>query len=69
MGLYKRGDIWWYNFVHDGEHIQKSSRMADQAEQLTDNPIILGNLPRPLPLAEGNLPKLSASSTGGCNTI
>jgi hypothetical protein len=37
MGLYKRGDIWWYNFVHDDEQIQKSSRMADQAEQLTDN--------------------------------
>jgi hypothetical protein len=48
MGLYKHGDIWWYNFVHDGEHIQKSSRMADQAEQL---PIIsalraLGSSPK-----------------------
>lgn len=30
MTLYRRGEIWWYNFVHNGEHIQKSTRQKNQ---------------------------------------
>jgi integrase len=30
MTLYKRGNVYWYNFKHDGVHIQKSTRQSNQ---------------------------------------
>jgi integrase len=29
MTLYKRGSVYWYNFKHDGVHIQKSTRQSN----------------------------------------
>jgi integrase len=28
--IYRRGKIWWFNFVYNGKHIQKSTRQANK---------------------------------------
>ena len=32
MGIYKRGNVWWYKFKKDGRPYYKSSESADPAE-------------------------------------
>jgi integrase len=36
MGVYKRGDVWWYSFVFKGERIQESTKQSNKrvAEQI-----------------------------------
>lgn len=36
MSLYKRGDVWWYEFVFSGERIRESTKQANKrvAEQM-----------------------------------
>ena len=29
MGIFKRGNVYWYHFVFDGEHIQKSTKQGN----------------------------------------
>lgn len=31
MALYKRGDVYWFHFIFDGRHIQKSTKTANKA--------------------------------------
>ncbi len=31
MGLYKRGKVYWFSFIFDGRHIQKSTKTANKA--------------------------------------
>jgi hypothetical protein len=38
MPLYKRGNVWWYNFFYAGRHIQESAKttkktVAKEAEK------------------------------------
>ena len=30
MTLYRRGNIWWFNFRHDGRHIQRSTNLTNK---------------------------------------
>ena len=30
MTLYRRGNIWWFNFRHDGRHIQRSTSLTNK---------------------------------------
>jgi hypothetical protein len=28
MGIFKRGNVYWYHFIFNGEHVQKSAKQA-----------------------------------------
>jgi hypothetical protein len=30
VALYKRGNVWWFGYQHDGRHIQKSTRQGNK---------------------------------------
>jgi hypothetical protein len=30
MPLYKRGGVWWFNYWHEGKHIQKSTNQGNK---------------------------------------
>jgi integrase len=65
MALYKRGRVWWYSFVFDGEHIQESTKqrnlqVARQIEaarrtQLAKGEVGIKDLPKAERLTVGQL--------------
>jgi integrase len=35
MALYKRNGVWWYHFIFEGRHIQKSSKVGNKSDART----------------------------------
>jgi len=36
MGLFKRGRVWWMSFTHNGERIQRSTKVKDRKQEKAD---------------------------------
>jgi integrase len=30
VSLYKRGNVWWFNYYHEGKHVQKSTKQGNK---------------------------------------
>ena len=46
MGIYQRGNIWWYKFKKDGRPYYKSSESIDRAEAERQLRIAQGDVAR-----------------------